>query len=57
MAFQLRTERFLDGIANYLIIFGLCLRISKTTSHCNFAAKASTMLIVSKRAVGEKVSS
>ena len=33
MAFQLGTERFLDGIANYLIIFGLCLRINQSPGH------------------------
>ena len=27
MEFQLGTEKSLDGIANYLIRFGLCLKI------------------------------
>ena len=31
MAFQLGTERFLDGIANYLIKFGLCLKINQSS--------------------------
>ena len=33
MVFQLGTERFLDGIANYLIRFGLCLKISQSFIH------------------------
>ena len=30
MAFQLGTEKSLDGIVNYFIRFGLCLKISQT---------------------------
>ena len=32
MAFQLGTEKSLDGFVNYFIIFGLCLKISQTSS-------------------------
>ena len=31
MAFQLGTEKSLDGIANYFIKFGLCLKISQSS--------------------------
>ena len=31
MAFQLGTEKSLDGIVNYFIKFGLCLKISQTS--------------------------
>ena len=33
MAFQLGTKKSLDGIVNYFIIFGLCLKISQTVTN------------------------
>ena len=38
MVFQLGTERFLDGIANYLIRFGLCLKISQSFIHLHISS-------------------
>ena len=32
MEFQLGTEKSLDGIANYFIRFGLCLKTSQSNS-------------------------
>ena len=33
MASLLGTEKSLDGIANYFIRFGLCLKISQSVTH------------------------
>ena len=44
MAFQLGTEKSLDGIANYFIRFGLCLKISKFMASTLFLSRQSSFL-------------